>query len=385
MPSSSTSPVTTPYCGSSPVVNLAMRTARAYRRGRVRARAYPGALWRRVPDRAAMLDEPPGGTRARTRRGSTRWIAAAPRAPAPRRVRTRSRTSSSPTTPTARPRCAAGTPGRRRRWPAARRLRRRWTRVRGSTAAGAVGVDVEAPRWPHAGDSVRLRARRCWPRPRRARRSSAASGCTSGRWSTGSRPSEVRHADWPLRLGADGHRRGRGAHRIRCSHFDAFRFFTAAGPAAATPCSPTRDDRPDVRAAGLPARRHGPLQVGLQAQPRWCLASWSPTASSWPATSASSTCARRRTTCASSGYEPVRIETAEGKAEYVAAQRAFAERAQALRARLVDGLRRGCWARVLPSRPYRPRSRLSPWLSSRGGGRGPSGRPPRRAGCPSRG
>ena len=35
------------------------------------------------------------------------------------------------------------------------------------------------------------------------------------------------------------------------------------------------------------------------------------------------------------GYEPVRIETAEGKAEYVEEQRAFSARGQALRARLV--------------------------------------------------
>jgi hypothetical protein len=35
------------------------------------------------------------------------------------------------------------------------------------------------------------------------------------------------------------------------------------------------------------------------------------------------------------GYEPVRIETPEGKAEYVAAQRDFAERGAALRERLL--------------------------------------------------
>ena len=34
------------------------------------------------------------------------------------------------------------------------------------------------------------------------------------------------------------------------------------------------------------------------------------------------------------GYPPVRIETPEGRAEYAAAQRSFAERGQALRARL---------------------------------------------------
>jgi hypothetical protein len=36
------------------------------------------------------------------------------------------------------------------------------------------------------------------------------------------------------------------------------------------------------------------------------------------------------------GYQPVQIETAAGKAEYVAAQRAFAVQAQKLRRRLVD-------------------------------------------------
>ena len=36
------------------------------------------------------------------------------------------------------------------------------------------------------------------------------------------------------------------------------------------------------------------------------------------------------------GYSPVPVETATGKAEYVAAQRRFAERAVPLRTRLVD-------------------------------------------------
>jgi hypothetical protein len=36
------------------------------------------------------------------------------------------------------------------------------------------------------------------------------------------------------------------------------------------------------------------------------------------------------------GYAPVPIETPEGKAEYVAAQRAFAERAAPLRQHLID-------------------------------------------------
>ncbi len=38
------------------------------------------------------------------------------------------------------------------------------------------------------------------------------------------------------------------------------------------------------------------------------------------------------------GYEPVRVETPEGRAEYAAAQKAFATRAQDLRARLLAAL-----------------------------------------------
>ncbi|MGO4661973.1 hypothetical protein AB4Z14_08905 [Terrabacter sp. 2TAF16] len=57
------------------------------------------------------------------------------------------------------------------------------------------------------------------------------------------------------------------------------------------------------------------------------------------------------------GYEPVRIETAEGKAEYAAAQRAFSVRGQALRARLVDAID------VVTSAETARR----PWPGSRGG------------------
>lgn len=38
------------------------------------------------------------------------------------------------------------------------------------------------------------------------------------------------------------------------------------------------------------------------------------------------------------GYPPVRVETPEGRAEYAAAQRGFAERAAPLRARLLAAL-----------------------------------------------
>jgi hypothetical protein len=40
------------------------------------------------------------------------------------------------------------------------------------------------------------------------------------------------------------------------------------------------------------------------------------------------------------GYQPVRVETPEGRAEYAAAQRGFAEAAAPLRARLIAAIER---------------------------------------------
>ena len=69
-------------------------------------------------------------------------------------------------------------------------------------------------------------------------------------------PEEIRHADWPLRLSPDDTAAVVDGNRVRCSHFDAYRFFTAAGPATqradAHPGEPT-----GARSAGLPAREHG--------------------------------------------------------------------------------------------------------------------------------
>ena len=59
----------------------------------------------------------------------------------------------------------------------------------------------------------------------------------------------TRHADWPLRLGHDGTDRVVETHRIVCSHFDAFRFFTPS----ARPLNmlqPGRDDRAELEQPG---------------------------------------------------------------------------------------------------------------------------------------
>jgi len=59
---------------------------------------------------------------------------------------------------------------------------------------------------------------------------------------------DVRHA-WPLRLGATGTDEVVEGHRVGCSHFDAFRFFTPPARALNS-LQPGRDDRPAFEQPG---------------------------------------------------------------------------------------------------------------------------------------
>jgi hypothetical protein len=155
-------------------------------------------------------------------------------------------------------------------------------------------------------------------------------------WAMAYRTDEPRH-DIPLRLGRPGTDEVVESNRIGCSHFDAFRFFTAD----AVPMNrllPTRENQPELEQPGCLhagmdvykwAIKLGPLvpgdllldtfelsrdirQLDMRASP-YELRDW--------------------------GYEPVRIETAEGKAHYVREQRVFSERSNALRGRLVSAVR----------------------------------------------
>ncbi|WP_441788764.1 3-methyladenine DNA glycosylase [Leifsonia sp. 2MCAF36] len=151
-------------------------------------------------------------------------------------------------------------------------------------------------------------------------------------WAMVYREDEHRHPA-PLRLGRDGTDAVVEANELRCTHIDAFRFFTPD----AVPRNhfrPTRATQPELEQPGCLhagmdvykwAMKLGPLVPGellldafelardirlldMQASP-YDLRQW--------------------------GAEPVAIETAEGKAEYVRLQRAFAERSNALRGRIL--------------------------------------------------
>ena len=147
-------------------------------------------------------------------------------------------------------------------------------------------------------------------------------------------PEQVRHADWPLRLGSEGTDRVVEQHQIRCSHFDAYRFFTPpARPLNAL--APSRQSQPALEQPGC-------LHANMD------LYKWAYKLSPGVPSDLTLDCfelareVRELDMRAAPydlrelGVDPVRIETSEGKAEYVAAQRAFSQRAQALRARLVE-------------------------------------------------
>jgi hypothetical protein len=144
---------------------------------------------------------------------------------------------------------------------------------------------------------------------------------------------ETRHADWPLRLGAAGTDAVVEGHRIACSHFDAYRFFTPP----ARPLNilaPGRDDRPAFEQpaclhAGMDLYKHAfrlspMVDSDLVAdcfELAWDIRVLDMRAAPYD--------------LADLGFDPVPIETPEGKADYVAAQRSFAERAAPLRQRLI--------------------------------------------------
>ena len=151
----------------------------------------------------------------------------------------------------------------------------------------------------------------------------------------GETPEQRRHADWPLRLGQKGTDEVVESHEIRCSHFDAFRFFTDLARPLNT-LSLKRDSQVDMEQPGC---LHATMDLY-----KWAY-KLSPAISSDLTVDCFDLAREVRGLdmraapydLRSLGYEPVEIETAAGKATYVEAQRDFSLRAQVLRRRLIDG------------------------------------------------
>ncbi len=152
-------------------------------------------------------------------------------------------------------------------------------------------------------------------------------------WAMVYRQDETRHA-LPLRLGGAGTDQVVEDHKIRCTHFDAFRFFTPEA-APLNRLQPTRELQPMIEQPGClhanmdlykwawklsPAVR-GDLLLDcfeLARDIRYLDMQASPYDVS------------------KFGLPPVRIETDDGKATYQEAQAQFAQRSEPLRARLIE-------------------------------------------------
>ena len=145
---------------------------------------------------------------------------------------------------------------------------------------------------------------------------------------------ETRHADWPLRLGGAGTDAVVESHKVACSHFVAYRFFTEPARPLNT-LSPGRDDR---AAFEQPACLHAGMDLYKHAFRLTPMVSSDLVADCFELARDIRELDMRAAPydLADLGFEPVRIETPEGKATSVEAQRLFAERGAPLRRRLID-------------------------------------------------
>ena len=152
-------------------------------------------------------------------------------------------------------------------------------------------------------------------------------------WAMVHRADDTRHPV-PLRLGAAGTDEVVESHRISCSHFDAYRFFT---PAAA-PLNELRPGRDDRAAYEQPGCLHATMDLYKHAFRLWPLIGSDLVADcfvlAWDVREVDMRASPYD--FADWGFAPIRIETADGKREYAAWQREFAARAAPLRDRLVD-------------------------------------------------
>lgn len=147
---------------------------------------------------------------------------------------------------------------------------------------------------------------------------------------------EVRHAYLPLRVTASEITRTVDEVGLRCTHIDAYRFFTPQAMPL-NPTTPTREKQPEMEQPGC-------LHAGMDL---YKYAFWfSPFVSSELVADCFDLARDARSLdMAASPYDvsefgvpPVRVETVTGRAEYVAAQRELMTRADPLRARLLDNL-----------------------------------------------
>ncbi|GAA1772264.1 3-methyladenine DNA glycosylase [Luedemannella helvata] len=147
---------------------------------------------------------------------------------------------------------------------------------------------------------------------------------------------EVRHNAWPLRLTPAATAEVVEANRIRCSHFDAYRFFTAPARPL-NQLTPTRETQHDNEQPGC---LHANMDLYKWAYKLSPLVPSELVADCFALAREIRTLDMRASPydLADLGVAPVAVETPEGRAEYVRHQRDFATRAATLRAALLAAL-----------------------------------------------
>lgn len=146
-------------------------------------------------------------------------------------------------------------------------------------------------------------------------------------------PRELRHSAVPLRLGARASAALVDEVKVKCSHFDAFRFFTDA----ARPLNllqPTREAQIDNEQPGC---LHANMDVYRWAYKLVPLVSSELVVDCYEFAREVRTVDMRASPYDLSdlGLPPIKVETSDGRAEYIRCQRGFATRAATLRNRLI--------------------------------------------------
>ncbi|MFF0230453.1 3-methyladenine DNA glycosylase [Micromonospora sp. NPDC005254] len=144
---------------------------------------------------------------------------------------------------------------------------------------------------------------------------------------------ELRHNAWPLRLDPERTAAVVEERGVRCSHFDAFRFFTPP----ARPLNLLTPTRETQHAHEQPGCLHANMDLYKWAYKLSPLVPSELVADCFELAREIRTLDMRASPydLAALGHPPVRVETPEGRAEYAAAQRGFADRAAVLRDRLL--------------------------------------------------
>jgi len=149
---------------------------------------------------------------------------------------------------------------------------------------------------------------------------------------------ERRHAAWPLRLGPEGTDAVVRALPVRCTHYDAYRFFTP-GARPLNRLAPTLADR-------VANEQPGCVHVTMDLY-KWAMKSapWVPAelaADAFELARAARTVDMRASPYdfSAAGLAPIRVETPEGRADYEQEQRHLAAAAEPVRARLIAALSR---------------------------------------------